>query len=143
MDIVPARVEDASAIRQLLQACALPTSDLTPASLRHFLVMRDGADLVGVIGLDVAGDVALLRSLAVPPEHRGRGHGDELVRAAEALAVKENIRRLYLLTATAARFFEARGYALAARDGAPDAIRGMPQFAGLCPASSAFMGKSI
>lgn len=134
---------DAAEIRRLLEASALPTADLTPELLENFLVLRDGGVLAAVVGLEPAGDCALLRSLAVSPALRGRGVGAQMVAAAEALARKRGIGRLYLLTTTAADYFSKLGYRQAPRESAPPAVRSTPQFAGLCPASSSIMVKTL
>jgi len=79
----------------------------------------------------------------VRPAHRGTGLGSMLVGHAEAHARRAGIRSIYLLTTTAEPFFAARGYANVARDRAPHAIRSSREFAGICPASSAFMAKTL
>lgn len=112
-------------------------------SLEHFLVLRADAGLAGAVGLDLAGDVALLRSLAVDPARRGSGLGRGLVAAAEVLAQERGVGTLYLLTLTAREFFARLGYQDAARADAPRAIRALPQFAALCPSTSAFMRKVL
>lgn len=139
--IEAARPQDRAAIEQLLVAAGLPIEDLQDRSLGDFLVARDGERLIGTVGLDFAGDAALLRSLAVAPAARGRGLGQQLVAAAERRAWQRGAQALYLLTTTAAEFFARLDYRKAARADAPPAIAAMPQFAGLCPASSAFMTK--
>jgi amino-acid N-acetyltransferase len=50
---------------------------------------------------------------------------------------------MYLLTMTAEGFFERRGYRRVDRTQAPLAIKSTPEFASLCPASSAFMIKQL
>lgn len=143
MDIGATRADELLPLMRLLESAGLPTSDLTTTSIEHFLSLRDGQTLVGVVGLDVVGEIALLRSLVVDPARRERGSGGELVRAAEAHAAQHSVRQLYLLTTTADRFFASRGYVNADRAHAPDAIRRMRQFAELCPASSTFMTKAL
>lgn len=140
--IEPVRAEDAGAVRELLVAAGLPIDDLQGRALEHFLVARDGGRVVGAVGLDFAGEAALLRSLAVRPELRARGLGRELATAAEALAWKRGAKAIYLLTTTAEKFFSRNGYRRAQRSEAPAGIASMPQFAGLCPSSSAFMTKA-
>ena len=143
MDIGTTRVDELLPLIRLLESAGLPTSDLTTTSLGHFLSLRDGRTLVGAVGLDIVGEVALLRSLVVDTARRQRGLGEALVRAAEAHAAKHGVRQLYLLTTTADRFFTSRGYVDADRAHAPDTIRRMPQFAELCPASSSFMTRIL
>jgi protein-tyrosine-phosphatase len=53
------------------------------------------------------------------------------------------VRTLYLLTTTAEPFFAKHGYARAAREAAPAAIRATREFSGICPSSSAFMSRDL
>ena len=62
-----AHAEDHAAIVQLLDASDLRTSDLTRAMLQDFLVEREDHRMTGIVGLEITGDVALLRSLVVVP----------------------------------------------------------------------------
>lgn len=100
-----------------------------------------GNALQGMVGLELYGAVALLRSLAVAESKRGSGLGSDLVDCAEQQAVKHGAKTLYLLTTTAEDFFLRRGYAPAKRSGAPTAIASTSEFTVLCPLSSAFMMK--
>jgi amino-acid N-acetyltransferase len=143
MTAEPARPADFPAIVRLLAAAALPHDDLTPEHLRHFLVLRDGDGIVGVVGMEVADDVGLLRSLAVAEGRRGGGLAARLVDALEGRAASAGLRTLYLLTTTAEGFFARRGYARADRAAVPDAIAATPEFRGICPASAACMSKAL
>jgi amino-acid N-acetyltransferase len=74
---------------------------------------------------------------------RSTGLGSALVGHVEAHAAKHDVGTLYLLTMTAEDFFARRGYHRIDRTVAPAAIRSTREFAGLCPASSAFMFKRL
>ena len=111
--------------------------------LRAFFYCGPADAPTGLVGLELFGDVALLRSLVVVPAARSSGMGTALVRYAENYARSQGVRTLYLLTTTAEGFFARLGYSHAARDAAPPAIRSTREFAGLCPASSAFMSKQL
>lgn len=126
---------------QLLAACALPISDMDSCVALRLFSAYEGAALAGVVGLEMHGRLALLRSLAVAPGRRGTGLGKRLVAYAEKHAAEDGIESLYLLTTTAAPFFEKLGYETASRADAPPAIRATAQFSGLCPDSSSFMVK--
>ena len=138
-----AHATDFSAVVHLLADAALPHDDLSPEHLRHFLVIRDGDGIAGVVGMEVADDAGLLRSLAVTEARRGGGLASRLVDALEAHARSAGIRTLYLLTTTAENFFARRGYARAERDSVPAAIAATPEFRGICPASAACMAKAL
>jgi amino-acid N-acetyltransferase len=132
-----------AAAKSLLESVGLPTTDLTEAHCEHFFFWGPPASPTGLVGLELSGDVALLRSLAVSPEVRFSGMGTALVRFAENHARETGVRTLYLLTTTAEAFFVRLGYARTERDFAPAAISSTREFAGLCPASSAFMSRSL
>jgi len=132
-----------SQVRLLLTESKLPSSDLSSQHLEHFWGCGPEEAPEGVVGLEIYGDVALLRSLAVALDCRGRGHGKALVAQAERYARAQGVSQVYLLTTTAEKFFNRLGYRKADRAGAPASIRETQQFAGLCPASSAFMVKVL
>jgi amino-acid N-acetyltransferase len=130
-------------VERLLAQSHLPTADLTPALLQHFLAYGTPEDPVGVVGLELYGPVALLRSLAVAAHHRGVGLGRKLIAAAEVRARSHGVQELCLLTTTAERFFTRLGYERAEREAAPASIRGTNEFTTLCPASAVFMRKRL
>jgi amino-acid N-acetyltransferase len=130
-------------VTQLLTACELPTSDIASSDSILFFGLHADDKLVGIVGLEVYGSVALLRSLAVAPGQRKHGKGKSLVEFAETYAAKHGIESLYLLTTTAGDFFSKLGYSAASRETAPSPIKTTSQFSGLCPSSSAFLSKHL
>jgi C_GCAxxG_C_C family probable redox protein len=130
-------------IKQLLSACGLPVSDIVPSESLLFFGCRSNSELVGVVGLEVYGSVALLRSLAVSPQYRNNCLGKALVAHAEAHAASLGVQSLFLLTTTAEAYFSKLGYLAASREDAPLPIKASAQFSGLCPASSSFMSKRL
>jgi len=128
---------------ELLQEARLPTEDLTAAHIEHFYFIGPAARPTGLVGLEIYGDVALLRSLVVTPARRGSGEGRQLLEHAECQARARGVGAIYLLTTTAETFFLKHGYARTRREAAPAAIRATREFAGICPASSAFLVKTL
>ncbi|WP_129780605.1 arsenic resistance N-acetyltransferase ArsN2 [Peristeroidobacter soli] len=128
---------------RLLERAALPTSDLTDEDMRDFFYVGPANAPIGIVGVQLYGADALLRSLVVTQEHRAHGLGRALVERAEQHAREGGASKIYLLTTTAESFFRSRDYVPTSRDGAPLAIRSTPEFAGLCPASSAFLSKQL
>jgi amino-acid N-acetyltransferase len=141
-EVIHARPSRAAAIA-LLDAAALPSSDLTDAHMEHFFFCGSADVLTALVGLELHGASALLRSLVVHPDVRSTGIGKMLVAHAETRARARSVRAVYLLTTTASGFFQRRGYTLAARETAPSEIRTTREFADICPASSAFMVKHL
>lgn len=139
-----ARPEDLGELLRQLEAAGLPASDLSAAHIATFRVVPDGAGrLVGGVGLELAGEAALLRSLVVAPEQRGTGLGHALVEAALELAGERGVSEVWLLTTTADRFFEGLGWQRAERESAPAGIRATAEFSSICPASSVCMVRSL
>jgi amino-acid N-acetyltransferase len=128
---------------RLLEAAALPTSDLTDAHMRNFFFVGSPSEPIAVIGLEFCGPDALLRSLVVAESHRSSGLGAALTERAEEHAREAGSRSMFLLTTTAESFFAERGYTSASRESAPPHIAKTGEFADICPASSAFMIKHL
>ena len=128
---------------RLLESASLPVSDLTDEHMQDFFYAGPEAAPVGIVGLQFHGPDVLLRSLVVSADQRTQGLGQRLVAHAEQQARTRGAVTVYLLTTTAEAFFRARGYTAAQRESAPQAIRSTPEFAGLCPASSAFLSKRL
>lgn len=129
--------------KELLLSCNLPVQDLATAHFEHFFGCGSELSPDGVVGLELYGTSALLRSLAVTPKARGLGCGRRLVAKAEAHAAAQGATMVYLLTNTAKAFFQALGYSVAERLSAPPAIQDTKEFSYLCPASATFMEKRI
>jgi N-acetylglutamate synthase-like GNAT family acetyltransferase len=136
--ILKARPGDAGEIEELLKASGLPVAG-AGAHLGHFFVAREGDALAGVIGLELYGEVGLLRSLAVRAADRSKGMGSglylRLIDEARALGVK----RLVLLTTTAESWFASRGFRKIGRDSVRGALRQSAEFRGACPDSAVCM----
>ncbi len=130
-------------IRQLLAGCALPDEDITASHLQHFLVVRHETNLAGVIGLELLGQCALLRSLAVETQVRGKGIATRLVEKIEEYARSHDVESLYLLTTTAEGFFEKHGYCTTDRNNVPTDLKETAEFKSICPSTAIYMVKSL
>ncbi|MDF1690655.1 MAG: arsenic resistance N-acetyltransferase ArsN2 [Cycloclasticus sp.] len=128
---------------KLLESCDLLVSDIALSNSLYFFGCHQNGKLVGVVGLDHFGTVALLRSLAVSVELRGSGLGRTLVQFAESEARSMGVIDLFLLTETAEQFFTKLSYQLLSRENAPLVIKNTAQFSTLCPATSSFMSKPL
>lgn len=96
-----------------------------------------------MIGLELLGRLALLRSLAVRKKYRGQGWGKKLVNEIEEYASGQGIEQLYLLTTTAVDFFNRQGYQTVDRHSVPGVVQQTAEFQSLCPASTVCMVKSL
>ena len=136
-------ISELEKIKSLLTECGLPVTDILQPDPPLFFGYRSESCVVAVVGLELFGSVALLRSLAVAPAHRGRGLAHKLVAYAEGVAASRGVDSLFLLTTTAYDFFGKLGFVPVSRSAAPPAIQATSQFSSLCPASSAFLRKSV
>jgi amino-acid N-acetyltransferase len=142
MKIYFAKPEDFPEIRELLKSAKLPVDDVENG-IGHFLLARNDEQLIGCVGLQICGEDALLRSLAVSDKERNRGLGRALVQEILDYASRLKLRNIYLLTVTREDFFKKIGFDIADRTAAPDAIRATSQFSSLCPSTSVFMYKEL
>ncbi len=141
-EVAPATAQDLADILRLLEACELPGAGVD-GHLAHFFVARSNGALIGVVGVEPAGEYGLLRSLAVAPAARREGIARMLCARAAGHAAEQRMRALYLLTTTAVAFFSKLGFAAIPRHAAPDAIRETLEFSALCPDSAVVMTKPV
>jgi arsenate reductase (thioredoxin) len=134
-----AAAQDFDALCALLASVELPTDGLAE-HLGTALVAREGETIVGCVALELYGDAALLRSLAVTPSCQGRGLGRQLARSALELGREAGVRTFCLLTLTGREFF-AREFAFrpVARSESPGAVRRSAEFTSACPAAAQTM----
>jgi len=131
---------DLPRVEHLLVASGLPLAGVADAlAAGSFVVAEHDAELIGVAGLEVCCDNALLRSVAVADAWRARGLGRALVSRVIAEAESRGIRALYLLTTTAEGYFPSFGFAGVLREQVPDDVRATEEFRGACPASAVAM----
>lgn len=71
--------DDLAAVLALVRAADLPTEGIASGFPDAYAVVRDGAEVVAVAGLETYGTYGLLRSLAVARSQRGAGLGRLLV----------------------------------------------------------------
>ena len=131
---------DFAGVVRLLEAAELPTAGLEPA-LPDFLVAEEGGRVVGVVGLEVYGDCALLRSAVVDAGRRGSGLGIDLVESLLRRATIRGVREIYLLTTTAEHFFPRFGFVRIPRGDVAPPVRASQEFRGACPDSAIAMRK--
>lgn len=125
-----------------LTAEQLPVDDLAEAGRRFFRVTRGGAT-VGFAGYELHGDAALLRSIVVLPDQKGRGIGGTTLRLLIEEATQAGARRGYLITTSATPFFEKHGFTPVDRRSVPEAILATRQAASLCPASATILARKF
>jgi amino-acid N-acetyltransferase len=137
-----ATVASLDAVLRLLSNSGLPVADVE-VHIDAFTLARSEGQLVGTVGLEMYGEIALLRSLFVAPTHRSKGIGAVLVQSVQSRVVTKGVRGLYLLTTGATAYFENLGFTSVPRDQVPQEIRSTAQFSSLCPSTAACMRKAI
>jgi len=123
---------DWKAIRTLLAENKLPLEGARD-HLGAFIVAQDETGLMACGGLELYGPAALLRSVAVKKDHRGKRLGQKLLAELYAEAVKERVEVLVLLTDTAKEYFRHLGFKVVPRADLPSAVTESAEFKGACP----------
>lgn len=128
----------ATDLKAALDAARLATDDLEEPG-RSFFRIKRGEVTVGFGGYERYAADALLRSMVISPDLRGRGAGRYATKLILQHAFEDGARRAYLLTEEAAPFFEKIGFTRIERADAPESIRETRQASSLCPSSAAMM----
>jgi len=126
----------------LLTTENLPAADL-PEHLDNFLVALEHGELIGVAGMEIYGQSALLRSVAVESAYRGKKIAKKLLQGIEDLARAKGIKAIYLLTETASGYFIKKGYQEITRNKVPEDVLGSTEFRFVCPQSAIVMKKIL
>jgi amino-acid N-acetyltransferase len=125
----------------LLQQNQLPVSDIDEKKILFALVERDR--VIGTGGLEFFDDCALLRSLSVTKDLRGKGLGKAITHELEKICREKGTVNVYLLTETAENFFTNEGYQAIKRADAPLSIKNCSEFTTVCPSTGILMHKRI
>lgn len=137
--IESARPDDLDAIEDLLARVALPTEQVVD-HLGDFLVARTNGEVLGCVGLEIYGDTAILRSLAVRPDVQGGELGIRLSRSVLERAREHGVRNVVLLTETAEDYFARKlGFETVERSVVPSSVRSSWQFTDAVCQSAACM----
>lgn len=131
-----------SGILDLLNDNNLPVNDI---DLNHqdFWGLFDSDQLVGIGALEIKGASALLRSLAIDKNWQNNGLGKQLLNKLFEAAKSAEIKHLYLLTETAAPFFENNNFKIINRSQVPTEIANTEEFKSICPSSAICMTYKI
>jgi amino-acid N-acetyltransferase len=133
---------DEGKIKSLLSEANLPAEDISK-HLQNFIVAEKDHEIIGTIGIEVLGELGLLRSLAVRPMYQKKGLGSRLVKQIISFAYNKNLKTLFLLTSTAAGFFKKHGFTEIQRDQAPRTVQNTKEFRMLCPNNEVCMSKNL
>lgn len=140
IELRPAEGPERILAEQLLLSAKLPTDILTSGLGELWVARKEGATAVG--GFEFYGEDALLRSVAVDAAHRGTGIGSRLTDALLKIAEERGVLRVWLLTETAERFFQKKGFRRVDRSSITNtALLASPEFTHVCASTAVCMMK--
>ena len=131
-NIREAKPDDIAALIALIEPMELEgilvhrPRELLEREIEHFSIMLHDGIIVGCAALyPHSEDEAELACLAVNPDHREWGYGEQLMKRIEKRARKTGVRRLFVLTTRTEHWFVERGFKLGTVDDLPAAKRDM------------------
>ena len=142
MNLKPTLIQDAIALEKLqkfLQANKLPHEDVKADGNIFIGYYDEAGNIIGSGGLELYATSALLRSLAVSQNHRGKNLGKKIVDDLLQTARDLDIQSIFLLTETAHDFFLRKGFVDISRENVPLPVKSSSEFAFVCPVSAACM----
>ena len=137
----PLPIGERSALAAALKNSKLPIEDIEAPGRLFFRFETVEGLSVGFGGLELHASEALLRSVVVLPPVRRQGIGAAIVASLELETQLYECRNLWLITTSAAEFFDLLGYVRCDRAAVPSAIRVTAEFATLCPANAEVLVK--
>lgn len=126
-----------SSVKKLLKENNLPVSDLND-SITFFAKIEHNT-LLAVGGIEKAGKDAIIRSIAVSENYKGKGFGKKITRELLNYAREKKVRDVYLLTTTADNYFTRFGFKKADRASLPAEIKNSSQYSTVCPDTAVVM----
>lgn len=130
---------DLEAVQTLLADAALPLEGVADFFPGNYAVVERANEVVGAIGVERYGNHGLLRSAVVAGAARGGGIGSQIAEERLDWSRAQGLRDVYLLTTTAAPFFEKLGFRRIDRSTVPAEVAVAPEFASICPSSAVVM----
>ncbi|WP_438465453.1 arsenic resistance N-acetyltransferase ArsN2 [Marinomonas sp. PE14-40] len=137
-----AEIKDLNEIERLLKESDLPYEDCQK-HLSNFIVCRENSKIIAMGGTEVYGRVALIRSIVVQQEYRGKDLAKAIFLHLQASAQQQGVSSLYLLTNNAEDYFKVLGFSPVIRSEVPLAIQNTDQFSSLCPGTATVMALNL
>ncbi|MHA2099845.1 MAG: GNAT family N-acetyltransferase [Candidatus Kariarchaeaceae archaeon] len=135
-----ATIYDLPRIYNLLEELNLPIIGVSDHLDNFFIAVKDNI-IVGIIGLEIYENVALLRSVGVKTSYQGQRIGDDLMVVVEEFAKYKSISQIYLFTDTAEKWFERYDFIKISNEDLNPLLKQSAEFS-LC-SSSVKMVKSL
>lgn len=139
-----ATAADVDWTRRLVARSGLPDGGIEDFFGDGYVIAESSAaggagERIGAGGVEVYGRFGLLRSVAVVESWRGRDVGRAIVDDRLRWAREHGLESVYLLTETAAAFFERLGFQRVDRASFPPAVRASKEYSDLCPDTAVAM----
>jgi amino-acid N-acetyltransferase len=131
---------DWNEIRNLLTASGMQVQGALN-HLNNFVLATENGRAVGAIGMEIYGDIGLVRSLVVASNMRGKAIGKRLVKHLIERARARQLSALYLLTGRVDPLFERFGFEKMARADMPTKLYVSVELQG--PSSTASTGMRL
>ena len=138
MNYRTAVVQDIGQIENVLKKYNLPVNDILEY-IDNFIVSEKENKIIGVGGYETLGEIALIRSIAVAQEYRGKSVGVNIYNLLERKIQDIGIKEVYLLTETATDYFRKLGFTIKERTSIPKVVTQTKQFKELCPSTAVVM----
>lgn len=109
---------DVDALRRFLRAADLTVSGLDLSTVDLWVTRDEHGAIIASTGYELSNDThhALLRSVAVSPEHRSSGLGTRLARFTLRQAADDGAQSAWLFSRRSGPFWQRLGFAAASRD---------------------------
>ncbi len=137
-----ARKEDLPVVLQLLDEFSLPTTGVEQ-HFHNFFIAEDERNVVGAIGVEIYGNVGLIRSAVVRKDLQRQGIGKQLYQRLITYAKSKGMKRLILLTTTAADYFSQRGFRVIDKVAVQGPVISSTEFTSACPKSATCMERVL
>ncbi len=134
--------EDINDAKTLLKENDLCYADIPKENLDIFKVL-DSSVIMGYLGLEHYGPDAVLRSVVINDNFRGKNLGRNMTLLGIDAARNKGIESLYLLTLTAKDFFSRLGFKVIVRTDVPEAVGKSEEFLNFCPDTATCMKLSL
>ena len=129
-------------IEKILLESNLPIAGIKDPNCKLFALEIE-QEIVGTIGYELYGKIALLRSLAVVPSQRGQGRAKELFEFTTKHLKEKNIKTVYGLTLTIPEWLLKLGFKEIKREDISNELFASAELQGACPDSARAFTKSI
>ena len=138
IEFISSEIKYLENVKLLLCDYNLPYEDID-IHFKNYILAKEEDKIVGAIGLEIYGDIALLRSFVVEESFRNKGIGKKLLISLLNRSIDERIETIYLLTTTAEKYFFKNGFKIENRKNLPDEIKQTKEFSCICPCSAVAM----